>query len=84
MKHNKYKITFIEEPEILSNEKMMNLLGGGLCIGFTNCGCNTDKKGTYSNCKKTKQKKDGEDKKEKFFFKKYHDTYCLIVTIKDN
>jgi len=81
----KYTIDFIEYPEYFDDKEMMKIIGGnaGLCIGFTTCTCNTDKKGTYSICEKEQPKSECKQHKEKYFMKKYKDTFCIIVTIKD-
>ena len=84
---SKYKIDFIEEPSQFTSEEMNSIYGGysskGVCIGFTNCNCDTtDNKHSYSSkCNDEKEKKNKEEK-EKKLFKKHNNTYCFIVTIK--
>ncbi len=76
----KYKIDFIEEPEIFSDEEMMALIGGGLCIGFSTCNCFSDKKDAYTVCGKV-PKDSCSNYQKKFFIKKYDKTLCIIVKI---
>jgi hypothetical protein len=84
----KFSVEFIEEPEILDFEDMSKILGGnsGLCVGFSICSCNSTSREGFTNCKKDKPEKEKskkENKKDKFFVKKYKDTLCFIVTIRE-
>lgn len=82
----KYKIEFIEQPDVFDINEMSQIYGGGLCIGYStikDCGCNMEcNKGTYTSCnddtKKTQNK--NKDKKRKLVAR-YNDILCIIVRI---
>ncbi len=85
----KYKIDFIEEPDVFDFNNLNQIYGGGLCIGFNtqkDCGCNmTSNKGSYCGRNDTDSEKQqkGKDKKKdhRKFMGKYNDTFCIIVKI---